>query len=320
MSDALQSDSSEAKLHFSFEVFPARTAAAALQLGHAVQHLAAAGPEFISVTYGASGSTRDASLDLLQYLKQHTSAVPMAHLTTVGMSGEELRRVIGETLQAGISDFLALRGDPPQGLTEDDASVSGSLSAVDLIRLIREVRSADPAADQCGRIAVAVYPNGHPLSRSRSADIDWLAAKQDAGAGLGITQLFFHAEEYLSFVSDARDAGVTIPILPGLMPVATLAQLRKVASLAGRPAPAELVRDFERAGGSASEIGVAHTVELARELMAGGAPSIHLYTFNRHEQVTAVLRQLGHVTPDPLTLQQRSLAPAPIDRSSSPSH
>lgn len=311
MSLELVGPGAPAPLRFSFEVFPARTSAAALALGHAVQHLAAAGPEFISVTYGASGSTRDASLDLLKYLRQYTNALPMAHLTTVGMTRDEVRTVVTETLEAGISDFLALRGDPPRGLHEDDAEVAGSLSSVELIRLIAEVRAAAPSAARAGRIAVAVYPNGHPLSRSRSEDIDWLVEKQEAGAELGITQLFFHAEEYLSFAEEAREAGVQIPILPGMMPVSNLTQLRKVAELAGRPAPSDLEKALEAVGGTSPELGVAHTVGLARELLAGGAPSIHLYTFNRHEQVTAVLRELGHVTPHPL-------APpitAPVDRS-----
>lgn len=309
MSALLLSGSEPTTVRFSFEVFPARTAAAALALGHAVQHLSAAGPDFISVTYGASGSTRDASLDLLRYLRSHTDALPMAHLTTVGMTEEQLRGVIAETMDAGILDFLALRGDPPKGTSESDAVVADSLSSVDLIGLIDRVREERPALSSVGRTAVAVYPNGHPLSRSRSADIEWLLAKQEAGADFGITQLFFEAEEYLSLVADARAQGLTIPILPGLMPVTTLRQLQRVASLAGRPAPRALERGLEAAGGTAPELGVAHTVGLARELLADGAPSIHLYTFNRHEQVLAVLRELGQTTPDPL----EPAVSAPID-------
>ncbi|WP_341783049.1 methylenetetrahydrofolate reductase [Leucobacter weissii] len=304
-----------APIRFSFEVFPARSGAAALALGHAVQHLAAAGPEFISVTYGASGSSQDASLDLLKYLRQHTDALPLAHLTTVAMPRERLAEVIRETLQAGISDFLALRGDPPKGSDERDPAVTASLDAVELIRLIDEVRAerdetgdADPRSG-AGRTSVAVYPNGHPLSRSRRADIDWLIAKEAAGASFGITQLFFHAEDYLGFVSEAREAGLTMPILPGLMPVATGAQLRKVASLAGQPAPSDLERALETSG--SAEPGVAHTVGLARELLAGGAPSVHLYTFNRHQQVLAVLRELGVLTPDPVSVGPRP----PVDAS-----
>lgn len=298
--DSLLTGSVPTQVRFSFEVFPARSQAAALALGHAVQHLSAAGPDFISVTYGASGSNRDASHDLLKYLRAATHSLPMAHLTTVGQSRDELRAEIVEMMDAGIHDFLALRGDAPRGVAEDDSTVTGSLSAAELIGLIAQVRAERPPLTSVGRTAVAVYPNGHPLSRSRQADIDWLVQKQQSGAQLGITQLFFDPDDYLAFAADARAAGLTMPILPGLMPVSTSAQLRRVAELAGRPAPERLVRELEAAGGTAPELGVAHTVELARELLAGGAPSIHLYTFNRHEQVLAVLRELGLIARNPL--------------------
>ncbi len=289
-----------ARARFSFEVFPARSGAAALALGHAVQHLSAADPDFISVTYGANGSNRDASLDLVTYLRDHTSALPLAHLTTVGEQREAVSAAIHAIMDAGVHDFLALRGDPPRGFTESDAEVSESLSSLELVRLISEARAERPALTSVGRTAVAAYPNGHPLSRSRAEDIDWLVAKQESGADLAITQLFFRADDYLSFVEDARAAGLRIPVLPGLMPVATSAQLRKVASLAGQPAPIELARELDAEGGYAPELGVEHTVALARELLAGGAPSVHLYTFNRHEQVLAVLRELGLLTPNPV--------------------
>ena len=289
-----------ARARFSFEVFPARSGAAALALGHAVQHLSAADPDFISVTYGANGSNRDASLDLVTYLRDHTNALPLAHLTTVGEQREAVSAAIHAIMDAGVHDFLALRGDPPRGLTESDAEVSESLSSLELVRLISEARAERPALTSVGRTAVAAYPNGHPLSRSRAEDIDWLVAKQESGADLAITQLFFRADDYLSFVEDARAAGLRIPVLPGLMPVATSAQLRKVASLAGQPAPIELARELDAEGGYAPELGVEHTVALARELLAGGAPSVHLYTFNRHEQVLAVLRELGLLTPNPV--------------------
>ncbi|MEJ6489496.1 methylenetetrahydrofolate reductase [Leucobacter sp. USCH14] len=288
------------RARFSFEVFPARSGAAALALGHAVQHLSAADPDFISVTYGANGSNRDASLDLVAYLRDHTDALPLAHLTTVAESSEAVRAAIHAIMDAGVHDFLALRGDPPRGLDESDARVAGSMSSLELVRLVAQARAERPALTSVGRTAVAAYPNGHPLSRSRAEDIDWLVAKQEAGANLAISQLFFRAEEYLSFVDDARRAGLTMPVLPGLMPVSTSAQLRKVASLAGRPAPSELARALDAEGGYAPELGVEHTVALARELLDGGAPSVHLYTFNRHEQVLAVLRELGLLTPDPV--------------------
>lgn len=300
MSGLLLTGSIPTRPRFSFEVFPARNGAAALALGHAVQHLSAAGPDFISVTYGANGSNRDASLDLLKYLRGYTDALPLAHLTTVGRSSDELRAEIAGLMEAGIHDFLALRGDPPRGFSEDDALVVDALTSLDLIGLISEVRAERPPLTSLGRIAVAAYPNGHPRSRSRAEDLDWLVAKQEAGAQFAITQLFFEADEYLGFVAEARTAGLSIPVLPGLMPVSTSAQLRKVASLAGRPAPVDLEREMEAAGGFAPELGVEHVVKLARALLAGGAPSIHLYTFNRHEQVLAVLRELELLTPDPV--------------------
>lgn len=292
--------SAPTKTRFSFEVFPARSGAAALALGHAVQHLSAANPDFISVTYGANGSNRESSLDLLAYLREHTNALPLAHLTTVGETREALLSTIHRIMDAGVHDILALRGDPPRGLSEDDSEVAGSLSSLDLVELVAEARASRPSLTSVGRTSVAAYPNGHPLSRSRAEDLDWLVAKQEAGAQFAITQLFFHADEYLSFVADARMAGLTIPVLPGLMPVSTSGQLRKVASLAGQPAPAELVEAMEVAGGFAPDLGVQYIVSLARELVAGGAPSIHLYTFNRHEQVLAVLRELGLLTPNPV--------------------
>lgn len=293
MNTTLLTGSAPTRARFSFEVFPARSGAAALALGNSVQHLAAAGPDFISVTYGANGSNRDASIDLLAYLRNHTNALPLAHFTTVGETREQLKAQIHQIMDAGIHDFLALRGDPPKGLSEESAEIASSLTAVDLTELIAEARAERPAFTSVGRTAVAAYPNGHPLSRSRGADLDWLIAKQEAGAQLAITQLFFYAEEYLSFVDEARQAGLTIPVLPGVMPVSTTAQLNKVASLAGRTAPPELACEMERAGGFAPELGVEHTVALSQELLEGGAPSIHLYTFNRHEQVLAVLMELG---------------------------
>ncbi|MDA3147650.1 methylenetetrahydrofolate reductase [Leucobacter sp. UCMA 4100] len=296
MNDVLLTGTQPTKPRFSFEVFPARSGAAALALGNAVQHLAAEAPGFIAVTYGANGSHRNASLDLLKHIRDHTSALPLAHLTTVNTSRDELKATIHRILDLGVHDFLALVGDPPKGLGLDDPVFRDALSAAELVELIAEARAERPPLTSVGRTAVAAYPNGHPLSRSRGADLEWLAAKQQAGAQFAITQLFFHADEFLEFVADARRAGVTMPIIPGLMPVATSAQLRKVSALAGQPAPKELERAIERVGGYAPDLGVAHTIELSQAILAESIDSLHLYTFNRHEQVLAVLRELGLLT------------------------
>lgn len=277
---------------FSFEMYPPRTPEALAAVHETVRLLAATKPEFISVTYGASGSNRDASIDLLRYLRDNTDVTPLAHLTAVGSSVTELRDIVNALLEEGIDDFLALRGDPPAGTSEADIDASALVSSANLVRLIREQQQARGGQTASGRVAVAAYPNGHERSTSRATDIAMLLEKQQAGADLAITQLFFQADDYLSFMQDARAAGLTIPVLPGLMPVSTAKQLLRVAELAGEQPPADLLRRLEEAGGSAPEIGVEYTVHLGRELLQGGAPSLHLYTFNKHESVLAVLQLL----------------------------
>lgn len=275
---------------FSFEIFPPRNNDAQVALNETIRRLAETNPEFISVTYGASGSSRDASFDTLRYVHNHTDVTALAHLTTIGQNEHHLTALINEWMDAGINDFLALRGDPPVGQVEADIDTSNLLPSAELVRLIVKQREARGVK---GRIAVAAYPNGHPRSVNRERDIAMLVEKQDAGADFAITQLFFEADEYLGFVADAREAGLTIPVLPGLMPVSTAKQLRRIAELAGHEPPADLLRRLEQAGDTvAPEIGVEFVVSLARELLAGGAPSLHLYTFNRHESVIAVLQLL----------------------------
>ncbi|MFC4223243.1 methylenetetrahydrofolate reductase [Lysinibacter cavernae] len=285
------------RVPFSYEVFPARSSAAALALGHTVQHLAASGPEFISVTYGANGSSRDASLDLLKYIKQHTEARPLAHLTSIGSSKAEIEQLVADFWQAGVYDFLALRGDPPRGVSEADVELGEVPNTVEFVDLIQSILKRQSGAT--GRVCIAAFPNKHPRSETINDDINVLLAKQDAGAAFAITQLFFHADDYLRFVDAASRAGVRIPILPGLMPVSTSAQLLKVAELAGEQAPDDLLARLEAAGGYGPECGVEHTVGLASRLVSEGAPGIHLYTFNRHQSVLAVLRELGLLTNHP---------------------
>jgi methylenetetrahydrofolate reductase (NADPH) len=293
---------------FSFELFPPRDAAAeATLVAGTLPALVAAGPEFISVTYGASGSTRGVSLDVLRRLLA-TPVKPMAHLTCVGSSYAEASRLIREFLDAGVTSFLALRGDPPAGAREDEVFLGDLGSAGELVQLIHRVqkervpfRQLDvpgvPGAKRLASgekvtIAVAAFPNGHPRSRSRSQDLDTLLAKQAAGANLAITQLFFEADEYLGFVDDARAAGVSMRILPGIMPVLSVARLRRILDLTGEREPAGLLRELEASDDPAS-VGVAHASRLGRALLDSGAPGLHLYTFNRHEAPLAVLDRVG---------------------------
>lgn len=296
---------------FSFELFPPRDEAADLALRPELLRLVAAGPEFISVTYGANGSSRGVSLDVLRHLLHNTDVKPMAHLTCVGSSYAEASRLIREFLDAGVTSFLALRGDPPQGVAEEDVDLGDLRSAGELVQLIHRVQKERvpftlqdvpgfPGAKQVGdaervTIAVAAFPNGHPRSRSRAQDLDTLLAKQAAGANLAISQLFFEADDYLSFVDAARAAGVTMRILPGIMPVLSSARLARVLELTAEARPRALSDALEAAGSpeEAAAIGIEASTALARDLLAGGASGIHLYAFNRSEAPLAVLRGAG---------------------------
>jgi methylenetetrahydrofolate reductase (NADPH) len=297
---------------FSFELYPPRSDAAAAALPATIDRLAEAQPDFISVTYGASGSSRTSSLEVLRYILDHTKVNPMAHLTCVGSSHTEANRLIREFLDAGITRFLAVRGDPPAGAAEGESGLGDLHSAAELVQLIHRVQAERvpyeevpvpglPLAREVKterdrvRIAVAAFPNGHPRSRSASQDIDTLLAKQAAGANLAITQLFFHPEDYLGFVQRASAAGVEFPILPGIMPVTSPARLKRMLELSGEDLPSDLAirLEIEPTERGQREIGISWAIDVANELIAGGAPGLHLYTFNQHEAVLSVLDGCG---------------------------
>lgn len=312
-SDQSEHTSSSAPLPapFSFELYPPRTAAAAERLRETVRRLAEVGPRFISVTYGAGGSTGGRSLELLRHIRTTTAVRPLAHLTCVGNTYCGAASLIREFLDAGITDFLALRGDPPVGAVEGDPFLGDLESAAQLVQLIDRVQAERapytevpipgvPGAIRVEprphvEIAVAAFPNGRPRTRRRSDDIDTLLAKQAAGATMAITQLFFHADDYFAFVAGARDAGVAIPILPGVMPITSPARLRRVLELTGEELPAELsiALEIEPTTEGQREVGVAYAAGLVRDLIAGGAPGIHLYAFNDHDTVLSTLRESG---------------------------
>ena len=299
--------SSVSRPTFSFELLPPRTAAAEA----AIDRLSEVDPEFMSVTYRPTGPDRAASLAVLGRLIREHRVQPMAHLTCVGSTFEGTSQIIREFLDEGVTSFLALRGDPPLGQSEDDIVLGEFASAAELVQLIHRVQAERspfslvevpgfPAAKRLGRgekvtIAVAAFPNGHPRSRSRSQDIDTLLAKQAAGANLAITQLFFHADEYLGFVADAQAAGVTMRILPGIMPALSVGSLRSILELTGEEVPTDLLQRLEAApdAEAAKQIGIEACTRLAQGLVDGGADGIHLYTFNRSEAPLAVLRGIG---------------------------
>jgi len=310
----------------SFELFPPRTDAAALALGRTIDRLAEADPAFISVTFGAGGSSRSRSLTVLRYMLEHTNVEPMAHLTCVGSSHAEANRLVREFLDAGITSFLALRGDPPNGADDDsDAGIGDLGSAAELVQLIHRVQEEREPFAQVGipglpgvtqirdrprpeRVAVATFPTGHPRSRGIAQDVDALLAKEIAGANLAITQLFWRAEDYLGFVERARAGGVTIPILPGIMPVTTPTRLARLTELTGVEPPADLSIDLEIEPDpeAQAELGIAYATRIAGEVLDGGAPGLHLYTFNRHEAVLDLLDRLGIGTTDRLVNERNT--------------
>ncbi|MFD4959249.1 methylenetetrahydrofolate reductase [Microbacterium sp. NPDC058389] len=308
-------DLSTPPVPISFEVYPPRTEAGWPALHETIRHLASVDPRFISVTYGAGGSTGGRSLELLTHILRETDVEPLAHLTCVGNTWSGANALIREFLDAGITSFLALRGDPPVGATQGDAFLGDLESSAQLVQLIDRVQAERepyaeapipgvPGAVRVDRrpkvdIAVAAFPNGHPRSRHATEHIDALLAKEAAGATLAITQLFFEADDYLGFVAASREAGVTIPILPGVMPITSPARLRRTLELTEVPRPDALAAalEAEETPEGQRAVGVAHAAALARAVVDGGAPGIHLYAFNNHDTVLAVLRDAGIVAP-----------------------
>ena len=273
----------------SFEVYPPRSPEKLPELQDSIRVLDSISPDFISVTFGAGGSSTRDSLEVLRFIRDESSATPLAHLTCVGTTRQEASELVVSFLAEGITHFLALRGDLPEGTLEHHGELH---YAVDLVRLMHELPDAPKPLE---RIAVATFPNGHPESHSLDHDVETLLRKQEAGATLAITQLFFFTEHYLAFVDKAHAAGVTIPILPGLMPVVSPGRLNRVVELSGENRPVELSDALASTEDSAKReaIGVDWTAQMVRELVAAGAPGIHLYAFNQHRTVLSVLEQSG---------------------------
>jgi methylenetetrahydrofolate reductase (NADPH) len=287
--------SDTAPVALSYELFPPRSPAAAETLWTTIRELETTAPDYVSVTYGASGSNRDTAVELINRLLLETTLRPLAHLTCVGNTPQELAGIIGELLDIGVRGILALRGDLPKDGGQPSA---GALRyAQDLIELIRRVEQRRSALLCAGKIAVGVaaYPSRHPESPSEEHDVEVLLAKQRSGADFAITQVFFETEQYANLLTRARRAGVTIPIIPGVMPLTSLRRLTRLGELAGvEPSPALMERlaaadsDLERL-----HIGVDATVDLANAALDAGAPGIHLYTFNEHQSALEVLDKLA---------------------------
>jgi methylenetetrahydrofolate reductase (NADPH) len=280
------------EIRVSFEVYPPRDQNSGESLESSILELAKLNPEFISVTFGAGGSSTKNSLAVLKFILENTSASALAHLTCVGHSFLETKALVNEFMDEGITDFLALRGDPQAGMPSEP---KGELkSSSELVQLISQVHQERGNSRSDLKVAVATFPNGHPDSDSIAQDIQALLAKQSAGADYAITQLFFFAKDYVAFVKRAREAGVRIPILPGIMPVTSMQRLNRVIELTGEKNPEALAKLLSVGSKEdAKQSGIDWAANLVTELVEAGAPGVHLYAFNQHESVTQVLQRAG---------------------------
>ncbi len=273
---------------FSFEFFPPKDEAGAEALHRIlVDELQPLGPSFVSVTYGAGGSTRERTVGLVGRIKRELGIEAMAHLTCVGSSRDETAAVLDRLNELGIENVLALRGDPPKGETAFRPMAGGFAHASELADFVRSRWKF------C--LGGACYPEGHPECRDLDLGIQHLKLKVAAGAEFLITQLFFDNAEYLSFVARARAAGISVPIVPGIMPVGNLEQVKRFTSMCGARIPAGLLARLEAAAGDAqavARIGVEHAAQQCRGLLAAGAPGIHFYTLNKSAATREILRAL----------------------------
>jgi methylenetetrahydrofolate reductase (NADPH) len=271
----------------SFEFFPPKSDAAADELLATIETMRALRPSFVSITYGAGGSSRARSLDLVRRIKTELGVEVMAHLTCAGSTREDLRSYAGDLAAIGIENVLALRGDPPRDAAGFVAHEGGLGHASDLVALLAD------DYDFC--IGGACYPETHVEAPDPTTDLHHLVAKVEAGASFLVTQLFFENERYFSFVGRARAAGITVPIVPGIMPITNYEQICRFTSLCGATIPPRLRDELESCKtdpGALVDLGVAFTALQCSDLLARGAPGLHFYTLNRSPAVRAVVAAL----------------------------
>ena len=268
---------------FSFEFFPPKTDGAQLTLGRTIAELEPLGPSFVSVTYGAGGSTRDRTHDIVAWVRRETTITPMAHLTCQGHTRAEIVQILDNYRAAGIENILALGGDAP-----GDASDHGPSDYTYASDLIEDIAASDFS------IGVAAHPEVHPRSPDRDTDRRMLAAKL-ARADFAITQFFFEAHHYFELVDELAALGIDKPVLPGIMPITNLGSVQRMAEMSGAAIPAELVEQLER-GVDAEDvrrIGVEAATELCAALLDAGAPGLHFYTLNRSTATREIYANLG---------------------------
>jgi methylenetetrahydrofolate reductase (NADPH) len=277
---------------FSFEFFPPKTETGERNLYAALAELGPLDPSFVSVTYGAGGSTREKTIEIVKRIREQYGLEAMAHFTCVGATVPELRATLDEMRAAGIDNVLALRGDPPAGedvWTKTDGGLEYSRELVELI-----------SADYPFAIGAACFPETHIHATSPEDDLEHLAGKVSAGVDFLITQVFFEDALYFDFVARARRAGVEVPIIPGVMPITQVGQVERMAKMCGATIPPELHRELRARGEDPEAVldfGVAYATLQCSELLAAGAPGIHFYTLNRSPATRAILSALKLAKP-----------------------
>jgi methylenetetrahydrofolate reductase (NADPH) len=286
----------EGRPSFSFEFFPPRTEEAAAQLERTIAELQALQPTFVTVTYGAGGSTREKTIDIVSRIKRDTGLEAMAHLTCVGSTTSELRDVLARLVDAGVENILALRGDPPKGQTAFTAVDGGFSYASELVKFIRDLYGDKLSIGGAG------YPEKHVECGNPAVDLSRLKHKVDQGLDFITTQLFFDNRVYFEFVERAREIGIAVPIIPGIMPITNASQVERFTVACGATLPFKLAAELDRRRDDSSgvhQLGVAHATSQCMELLMGGAPGIHFYTLNRSTATSEIFAQLkasGFVT------------------------
>ncbi len=281
----------------SFEFFPPNTTEGRDRLQDTIQKLAEFEPDFVSITYGAGGSTRQATRQVVEHIQHGTRLRPIPHFTCVNHQKDELDAILSDYAMLGVSNILALRGDAPRHSPNHDHRSDHCVHASDLVRHIRQFneRGLHPEARGFG-IGVAGFPEGHPATPNRLLEMDYLKAKVDAGADYICTQLFFDNRDFFDFVERCDIAGIRIPIFAGILPLTSFVTMRRMAELAGGArVPAKLLRGLLSAENDAQavqEIGLQHATEQCAELVANSIAGIHLYTLNQADPVSRILRNL----------------------------